>query len=309
MRWQSLQKKLFLLCLFSFNVFASGQLTDLGPGVSLYSEYYPNQSAKFKGTIIFENGSGADMSEWKANKKFFNCAKQMGSVFLYDRNGLGKSPPDLQLSSYNPITAKQVNDKLSALLKKLNIQPPYIFVAHSYGAMYAGYFTLKNPNLVKGLLLVDPVPRDFNLADNLMKKYQEGVAEAKNNPASYIYKKYNGQDAEVFYQLLGFTESKRSVKQLGAIDSNIPVIIISSTGMEKRHPLKEDWYTSQKQWLNKNPSSKIIRVTSGHYVQLNKPQKVCDELKGLLNLIRLQKHITQNKQFLSNCKSSVLFVN
>ena len=80
------------------------------------------------------------MNEWKSNPKFFDCVKKMGSLFLYDRNGLGKSPPDLQLSSNNPLTAKQASDKLSALLKKLNIQPPYVLVAHSYGAIYAGYF-------------------------------------------------------------------------------------------------------------------------------------------------------------------------
>lgn len=56
------------------------------------------------------------------------------------------------------------------------------------------------------------------------------------------------------------------------IDHAISVVIISSTGMEEAHPLKEDWYTSQKQRLNKNPSSKIIRVTSDHFILLEKPR-------------------------------------
>ena len=279
----AMRKYLFLACLLSFNAFANGKLTTLESGISIYSEYYPNPTAKFKGTIIFENGSGTDISEWKSNQKFFNCVKQSGSVFLYDRNGLGKSPPDLQLSSKNPITAKLISDKLSALLKTLNIKPPYIFVAHSYGAMYAGFFILKNPNDVKGLLLVDPVPRDFNFSTERMHKFKNGVEEAKVKPASYIYRKYNGSEAEVFYQLLGFNESKLSIKQVGNISDAIPVVIISSTGMEKEHPLKEDWYTSQKQWLNKNQISKIFRVSSDHFIYLKNSQKVCDELKRVLN--------------------------
>jgi len=278
-----MEKYLLLLCFLSFNVFASGQMTNISKNVSIYSEFYPNPSAKFKGTIIFINGSGTDLTEWKYNKKFFNCAKQIGSVFLYDRNGLGKSPPDLQLSPSNPLTAKQVSDKLTLLLKQRHIKPPYLFVAHSYGSMYAGYFILKNPNLVTGLLLVDPVPRDFVFSLQKVQKYQKGVNVAKVKPASYIYKKYTGAEAEVFYQLLGFTESKRSIKQLGNIDNTIPVVIISSTDMEKMHPIQQDWYITQKQWLNENPNSKITQVTSDHFIQIKRPQKICDGLKYLLN--------------------------
>jgi len=56
-------KCFFLTCLLAFNAFASGKITNLQPGISLYSEYYPNQTAQFKGTIIFVNGSGTDISE------------------------------------------------------------------------------------------------------------------------------------------------------------------------------------------------------------------------------------------------------
>jgi hypothetical protein len=85
-----------------------------------------------------------------------------------------------------------------------------------------------------------------------------------------------------------FNESKRSIKRLGNIDDAIPVIIISSTEMEKKHPLKEDWYTNQKQWLNKNPRSKIIQMSSEHFIQLKKPQEVCSELKKALSFPTLK---------------------
>jgi pimeloyl-ACP methyl ester carboxylesterase len=201
---------------------------------------------------------------------------------LYDRSGFGKCPPDLQLSYKNSITAKLISDRLSELLNTLNIKPPYIIVAHSYGAMYAGYFVLNNPKLVKGLLLVDPVPRDFIFDSKRMQVFQKGIEDAMTKPASYIYKKYSGADAEIFYQLIGFDESKQLVKQFGNIDDVIPVAIISSTEMEKEHPLKEDWYESQKQWLNKNPKSEIMQVTSDHFIQLKKPRIVCNELKKIV---------------------------
>lgn len=275
---------LSIFLLFSINTYA--ELTMIKPGIELYSEYYPNPSAKFKGTIIFENGSGTRLSEWKKNKTFFNCVKNVGSIFLYDRTGLGKSLPDSSLSSQNPLTPKRVNEYLVTFLQQKQIKPPYIFVAHSYGALYAGYFALKNPSLVKGLLLVDPVPRDFHFRAELTKKYKIGMAEAKIKPVTDIYKKYGGSKAEVIYQLLGLEETKESLRQLGSINNTIPIAILSSTEAEEKHPLAEDWYNSQKQWLNSHPKSNIIKITSGHFIQISKPKEVCQALKNLTDLVR-----------------------
>ncbi len=272
------------ITLFIFNnAFAIGTFTRVESNVSLYSEYYPNPKPDFNGTIIFENGSGTSINEWKQNQVFFNCVKKIGSVFLYDRNGLGKSPPDLRVSSDNPITGKFISDKLSTLLSKQNIKPPYIIVAHSYGSIYAGYFALKKPKLIKAILLVDPVPKEFNFNDKLINDYESAIEMAKTNPSSAVYQKIGGQRAEVTYQLIGFQKAKQQVASLGGIKANIPIIIISSTQMEKDKPLQEDWYSSQKQWLNNNSKSKIITVDAGHFIQLTKPEMVCKQIKVLLD--------------------------
>lgn len=272
-----------ILALFSCHSFALSQITNIKPGISLYSEYYPNPVSAFKGTIIFFNGSGTDITEWTSNQQFLQCSKNIGSLFFYDRSGLGKSPPDFSLSPQHPLTAQLVSDNFSLLLKQQKLNPPYLIVAHSYGAMYAGYFILQHSKLIKGVVLVDPVPSDFTFSDKLMNQFAQGVSDAKKMPAKEIYKKYDASDIEVFYQLLGFNQSKQSIKALGHINNNIPVIIISSTGMEKEQPLKEDWYKTQQQWLNKNPHSKIVQVTSDHFIQLRQPQIVCDEIKQLVN--------------------------
>ncbi len=112
--------KYLLLIFFIFlaiNVFANGQYTKIGD-VRIYSEYYSNPNAKFKGTILFENGAGTTLKEWTKNKSFFQCARRYGNLFMYDRSGLGKSSPDLSMSIKNPMTAKLINSKLIKLLKK-----------------------------------------------------------------------------------------------------------------------------------------------------------------------------------------------
>ncbi len=274
-------KKIILL---GFLIFLA--LTSCVSKIKIHSEYYENKNAKFKGTIIFENGSGTDISEWTNNQEFFNCAKQLGPLFLYDRSGLGNSQPDYSLSAQNPLTAHLVSNKLQALLQEKKISPPYIFVAHSYGAIYSGLFILKNPNIVSGALFVDPVPRRFNFSDKITQKYQKGLTEAQIQNAKYMYNRYPGSEVEVIYQLLGFQQSQQSLERFGNIHDRIPIVIMSSTDMQKDHPLKEDWYTSQKQWLNKNPKSKIIRLDSDHFVQISKPQEVCDELKYVLSNVQ-----------------------
>ncbi len=271
----------FMLYLISINACAHSSITMLSYGEKIYSEYYPNPSAKLTANIVFINGSGTDISEWKQNKKFFNCVKKAGSVFLYDRPGLGNSPSNLQISSKQPITAKYVSIQMSLLLDQLKISPPYIFVAHSYGAIYAGYYTLMNPKNVKALILIDPVPRDFNFSAKKTAKYEKGIEEAKSASSKHIYQKYSGSEAEVIYQMLGFSDSKNSIKKLGMINNDIPVIIISSTGMELEKPIDKDWYMNQKQWLNKNSRSNIYRVTSGHFIQFDQPDFVCNIITNI----------------------------
>lgn len=266
----------FLFYLFSINGYAHDSLSILSPNEKIYHEYYLNHSTNNIGNIIFINGSGTDISEWKQNNKFFNCVKNIGSILFYDRPGLGNSPANLQVSSKQPITARYISDQLSLLLNQLKIKPPYILVAHSYGAMYAGYYTLMNPKNVKALILIDPVPRNFNFSLKIMDKYKNGIKEAKSVSSKDIYKKFSGSEAEVIYQMLGFSDSKDSIKNLGTINHKIPVIILSSTGMEMEQPIDRDWYISQQQWLNKNSNSRIYKVVSGHFIQMDNPDFVCN---------------------------------
>lgn len=282
-----MKKVIFLIYFLSFSSLAASELTTVQPGVKLYSEYCPNLSSKFKGTIVFINGSGDSIQEWKKNKTFFQCAKKMGSLFLYDRSGLGKSPPNFNFSPKNPITVKLMSQQLLILLNKNHIKPPYLIVSHSWGGMYAGYFALKNSKLTKGLLMIDPAPKYFNYSENIMKPLKARIADAKKYPATIIYKKYGGSkpNPESFYIILGFSQSKNELKKLGGINNHIPVVIISSTYMEHiGKPIREDWFVTQKQWLNQNPNSKILQVKSGHYIQQDQPKIVCGEIKALVNI-------------------------
>ncbi|MFN7095609.1 MAG: hypothetical protein ACK4M7_09625, partial [Burkholderiales bacterium] len=99
-----------------------------------------------------------------------------------------------------------------------------------------------------------------------------------------------GQMSEVAYQLIGLQTAKKEVSLLGNINPNIPVVIVSSSLMEKPKPLMEDWFISQKQWLNKNRYSKIITVNSGHFIMLEQPQAVYQQIKMIINNLKKARH-------------------
>lgn len=277
-------------------VFAMRQYTKISrPGYSklpIYSEYYPNSHAKFKGTIIFENGSGTPLTEWTQNKKFFGCVRQLGNLFMYDRSGLGKSPGDLSMSQKKPMTAKLINIKLMQLLKSRKIRPPYILVAHSYGSLYAGYFARKFPALIRGILMVDPSPPKYEWSIKLLDQAKPAMKIMNKLKGKQLYnaanypkdRKYKHLFVPLYFQLLGFKQTKQQISNLPKLSGKIPIIILSSSYTEVNAPIKGDWYNLQKQWLNKNLSSKILKVKSGHFIQQDRPRFVCYQLKKVVAL-------------------------
>jgi len=287
-----LKKLIILSSLFHpSQAHAQPEFTDID-GVVVYSEYYPNPQSRFKGTIVFQNGSGASLKEWTDNAIFLKCIRQQGNALMYDRNGLGKSPPDSSISSDKPITAQLVNSKLIKLLRTKKIQEPYIVVSHSYGGLYAGYFARKHPELVAGMLMVDPVPRNYEYANQILETFKSTRKRLWHISSKEAYQRdnldsprdRNMMTADSFYQQLGFDETIKQLEKLPPMSNQFPITIVSSTEMDKNSVIKGDWYTLQKQWLNQNPESMIFKARAGHFIQLDRPKLICKELNKLVKI-------------------------
>lgn len=269
--------------LFITKAFAVDSYTTIESGVTIYSEYYPNRLAKFKGTIVFENGSGT-------TTEFLNCVMQSGSVFMYDRNGLGNSPADLNTSVANPITAELVNDKLFKLLQVNKVHSPYLIIGHSYGGLYADYFARKYSKLVHAVLLVDPAPSNFQYSEKVLRS--QNIESWNKLSNTELYTKYSyananklhmSTSAEIYYQLLGSEKTKRQLNSLSQLSDKIPIVILSSLQMESADIIKGKWLEQQELYLNRNPYSRVIKIDSGHFIQLEQPKLVCDQIINLIN--------------------------
>jgi pimeloyl-ACP methyl ester carboxylesterase len=98
--------------------------------------------------IVFESGLGTSMGHWD---KILDGVSELAPLITYDRPGIGESESDNEMP-----TIKNVSDKLIRILKHLDIEPPYVLVGHSLGGVYVRGFAVYSPELLAGLVLIDP---------------------------------------------------------------------------------------------------------------------------------------------------------
>jgi len=103
--------------------------------------------------VVIEPGIGDAGRVWGG---VIDAVSRETMVVLYERAGYGQSDPGPM-----PRSADKVVRELSALLTATPVDPPYIVVGHSLGAMHALLYASEHPNQVDGLVLLDPPPLGF----------------------------------------------------------------------------------------------------------------------------------------------------
>jgi pimeloyl-ACP methyl ester carboxylesterase len=141
--------------------------------------------------VVFESGLGTPMDNWD---RVLTGVSALAPIVTYDRPGIGASEPDNEMP-----TIKNVSDKLIKILNYLGIAPPYILVGHSLGGAYVRGFAIYYPDLLAGLVIIDPADftetkfnkrkpyLDIGLTneqiDTLFKKWKKEEEGNKNKPA------------------------------------------------------------------------------------------------------------------------------
>lgn len=98
---------------------------------------------------IIIQGLASCASSWAAVVRLLNAHIR---VYSYDRSGFGES----ELSPLLPTTTNIVHE-LGLLLQSADIKPPYIFVAHSWGAiLIREYIALGKEDEIAGIVFVEP---------------------------------------------------------------------------------------------------------------------------------------------------------
>jgi pimeloyl-ACP methyl ester carboxylesterase len=98
--------------------------------------------------VVFESGMGTPMDNWD---KVLPGVSAMAPLIAYDRPGIGKSGPEA-----DSMTIKGVSDRLLKILQTLQVSPPYLLVGHSLGGAYVRSFAVYYPEMLAGLIIIDP---------------------------------------------------------------------------------------------------------------------------------------------------------
>lgn len=116
--------------------------------------------------VVLEAGMGTSRSSWGA---VVPLVAERTTVVAYDRAGLGRSPPDPGPRDLDRLAADLL-DLLAALG-----EGPFVLVGHSWGGPIVRCAAAARPELVAGLVLVDPSDEGCDLFFSAGSRRQQAM--------------------------------------------------------------------------------------------------------------------------------------
>jgi pimeloyl-ACP methyl ester carboxylesterase len=283
-----------------------GQLYDVG-GYHLHAIYQGQGTP----TVILEAGLSCTHLDW--SRVIPEIAKKT-KVFAYDRGGYAWSDPRPK-----PRNGLKMVGELHTLLQKAGISGPIILVGHSYGGLLVRLFASQYPEVVAGIILVDGSPDDQRTSFPKTKSWRKRISEdimwqiyrlrpilarigfirLRNQPNGYI----DALPEEVkpvatalglgsrAYDWLWTEEPSINATNNEVRSSNLPDYIHSTILVAgKSIPIEEYqdiWLKLQKEQSQKMPNCVYeIVEESGHFIHLEKPEKVIEAILQMVDKIR-----------------------
>ncbi|WP_456363552.1 alpha/beta fold hydrolase [Priestia aryabhattai] len=238
------------------------QMQDIG-GIKLYYEFVEKPNSKV--TVVFEAGYGCPSEYWGPIK---DSIGEFTQYVVYDRPGLGKSETD-----YRPKDSSQAVENLRALLKGVNIKPPYVLVGHSIGGINVRLYASKYPEEVAAIVLLDSCHPDQNII--LPSLFNEDI---RDNYFNQFTIEGNLRDINTSF------DQVRHCTSLG----EMPVKVVSA-GLQSYHTEASfaAWNLFQRDLLHLSKNSKhIIVENASHAIHIDQPRSVATVIQYTLEEIK-----------------------
>ncbi|WP_029904353.1 alpha/beta fold hydrolase [Prevotella sp. 10(H)] len=229
-------------------------------------------------TIILVSGLTLGLDTWKDLQQQLS---KHARVISYDRNGLGNS--DYIPNSKNMAA---MTGELDVIINHLDLNSPIILIGHSVGGYIVRKYTELFPEKVKALFLIDAYHELFykelknSVTEKMWSDYVGNWESIKNNVSSGIADE------------IGFTSELMKSDERYIIPSDIPVYLFTSI---KEVPIEEKFVEFNKMAfkvhlrLNNQLDKEygnlthIITDKSSHYIYLEEPELIMNEVVALLN--------------------------
>ena len=244
-----------------------------------------------KGTpvVVIDTGIGDTSERWTPMQEQI---AQITRVCTYDRAGYGASE-----TGPLPRHVQRLADELQHLLEDAGIRGPYVLVGHSLGGLTMQVFADRYPDLVAGLILLDPPPVPFITGQAFPELYQmfEGQAAELQNMADAAR---HSTDAEAQAKL-SYLEAiasehaaliAESAGQVTAIESfgDLSLIVIGSSipnpafGAEAES-YQQFWIEQNRELAAKSTNGRfVLAQESTHHIQDDAPDVVLDAIREMV---------------------------
>lgn len=258
--------------------------------------------------VVFESGYGTPMDNWD---KVLDGVSKLAPLVTYDRPGIGESPPIDEMP-----TIKNVSDRIVRILNRLELKPPYILVGHSLGGLYVRGFANYYPELLAGLVIIDPA--DFTETHQNKRLYYDVLnwedEKIDRLIQSFIDKRKSGKEqAPLSLQREGQVLEEYRKNEFKEItkDSlpNIPVHILTGGRFDKPKKYRSKEYDEEALFRSKM-KHRVYRWTNviqsvdkgmlfysgdaGHFVHIDDPELLISSIRIVLKDYEILRGIREN---------------
>lgn len=256
-----------------------------------HSNVHTIVSGKGEVTVILEAGLGSGSIDWcYVQPEISKFAK----VISYDRGNYGWSR-----TRRKKLTSLDSVEEIKEVLEKLNLQPPYLLVGHSFGGLSMRLFASMYPDEVIGLVLEDAVHENQYIAGNENQKfkmlitfgYVTSLMGIPRLVKQKVGRKFLSKEYDKHLKYIGYTlgaykamyreyiDSSLSAKQLlesKPLREDLPLIVVSAENPS------EQWKQQQLLLSTLTNKTEHIQTKVGHSIHLEEPKILIDNIKKLV---------------------------
>jgi pimeloyl-ACP methyl ester carboxylesterase len=244
-------------------------------------------------TVVIDTGAGDLAAKWYGIQ---DQLAQSTHVCTYDRAGYGQSEPGPM-----PRSVQQAAGELKLLFEKAGLEGPYVLVGHSLGGLNLQFFAGQYPDLVAGLVLLDPPALDFISGKAFPDLYQMLVQAGMGMmaDAEHLRESPNaGERAKADYVAAVASEHQSMVvegaAQVAAVASfgDIPLTVMASGKLnpafgDEAGAFQAFWIEQSRALAEKSVHGAFLLVgESGHHLQVDAPDVVIEAIREMVNRVR-----------------------
>ena len=198
-------------------------------------------------------------------------------VCAYDRPNTRPDGPDRSTEVPQPHGVQQDVDDVVALISAALLPGPFVFVAHSYGGLIADLLARTRPDLVAGLVMVDPV-----------SEFMETVGSPAQNAAwerDSMTPPEPGDETVLVGDAIALVQNAPPLPP-------VPAIVLSSDKFAAPEALTPENYTlAQIHQANDMlaaalGTTNVVSNGSGHNMMLYQPKFVADNIIDIVDRVR-----------------------